>query len=358
MKNYFISLITLLTVCLIYEKSVAQSDIIIQKGLGEKIDSMLKMEELNGFSGSVLVIKKDTIILQNGYGTTDSTKTVGINPSTRFYLASTTKGVTGVVTLIAQEKRLLSVNDTIRKFFPNAPFEYSSIRIHDMLIHYSGLSSEYETFGYSSLNANISLIFNKELSNEKRFIYTGAGYWLTAAIIEKVSKLPYEDFVRKEVFEKAKMNNSAFWFEIDDNNKNSVAQKLSEFPPNEIKPNWGFRASSGILTNIIDVGNFFKALSNGEIISEDGLEQLFGPHITLNSGIGIGYGWYTTLTNRGTQEIWSRGGEEFGHNSAIRWFRDEGVLIAILTNCGQMEGEDREANRTISDKIENILFSN
>ncbi|MEM9260866.1 MAG: Crp/Fnr family transcriptional regulator, partial [Bacteroidota bacterium] len=65
--------------------------------------------------------------------------------------------------------------------------------------------------------------------------------------------------------------------------------------------------------------------------------------------------WYTTITSRGTREIWSRGGESFGHNSAIRWFVDEDVAILILTNCGEIEG-GIEANRTVSDKIENLIF--
>jgi hypothetical protein len=82
---------------------------------------------------------------------------------------------------------------------------------------------------------------------------------------------------------------------------------------------------------------------------------LSDPYLTLESAIGIGYGWYTTRTSRGTTEIWSRGGESFGHNSAIRWFVDEDVAILILTNCGEIEG-GREANRTVSDKIENLIF--
>ncbi|MCP5047987.1 MAG: serine hydrolase [bacterium] len=61
------------------------------------------------------------------------------------------------------------------------------------------------------------------------------------------------------------------------------------------------------------------------------------------------------VTPGGIFEIWSRGGESFGHNSAVRWFKNENVVILILTNCGQLKGESSEANRTVSNKIRNLI---
>lgn len=337
-------------------KNSIDSAKIINESLGMQIDSLLHKEMGIGFSGAVAVSVNNKLILQNGYGWTDSLKTVPIVPSTKFYLASTTKGVTGAITLISQQKGLLSVYDSLSKFYPNCSKEFSNISIHNMLIHMSGLSNEYETFGSTGLDENVALIFNKQPKKDAGFIYTSAGFWLTAAIIEKVVNTTYEEYIQQNLFESASMNNSSFWFEENVNNQNLYAQKLEKFPPNDIAPNWGFRASSGITTNIIDLQNYLNALTTGKLLNEKSLNQLFGPHKTLGSGIGIGYGWFTTKTLRGTTEIWSRGGEGFGHNSAIRWFKDENVSIIILTNCGQIEGEDNEANKTVSDKIEKLIF--
>lgn len=338
------------------DDSFVKSKVIIQSVLGTAIDSLLQIEEETGFSGSVIVVKNDTIILQNGYGFTDKSKTYEISPDTKFYLASTTKGVTGTVALLLEQSTNFSTKDSLKKFFSDLPSEFMNITIHDMLIHKSGLSNKYETFGYTSLEENISLVFGKTLVENPGFIYSGAGYWLTAAVIEKVARKPYEQFVYEALFKPANMNNTSFWFETDEDNNENVAQKLNKFPPEELDPNWGFRASSGILTNISDFYKYFKAISGNELWDEGSFDKLIGPYVELKSGIGIGYGWYTSTTNRKTSEIWSRGGESFGHNSAIRWFKDENVLIAILTNSGQIEGENREANITVSDKIENLIF--
>ncbi len=332
------------------------SDItIISKGLGESIDSLLNKETAIGFSRSVVVTVSDSVVLQNGYGWTDSLKRTLIKPSTKFYLASTTKGITGTVALIAQQKGILKTSDSLSMFDGNCPTNFRNISIHDMLIHTSGLSSEYETYGEINRMDNIRLLYKRPLGPKDEFNYSSAGYWLAASIIESSSGTTYEEFTRDNLFKRVKMESTDFWFDADEDNENLFAQKLKKFPPGNLDPNWGYRASGGVTTNIVDLKHYFQALTAHQILSKESLSHLLGPHITLKSGIGIGYGWYTTTTLRGTTEIWSRGGESFGHNSAIRWFADEDVAILILTSCGEIEG-DREANRTVSDKIENFIF--
>lgn len=333
-----------------------KNQIIVDGNLANKIDSLLQKEMDLGFSGSVSVMVSGKNILQNGYGWTDSLKTTAITPLTGFYLASTTKGLTGVAALIAQQNGLIKTTAPLSKINSKISKEYANITIRQMLTHTSGLSNEYETFGAIQRDENTRLIYGIQRGKEGVFNYTGAGYWHTAALIEKSAKIPYEEYVKNNIFRAANMTNSNFWFEVDEADYKKYAQKLEKFPPNEIQPNWGFRASGGVITNIIDLQSYFTSLISGKLLNDESLEELFSAHLTLASGIGVGYGWFTTKTLRETTEIWSRGGEGFGHNSAIRWFRDENVVIFILTNCGQIEGEDYEANKTVSDKIEKLIF--
>ncbi|TAI48471.1 serine hydrolase domain-containing protein [Flagellimonas allohymeniacidonis] len=328
---------------------------IVGEGLGKRIDSLLSKETAIGFSGSVVVTVSDSVVLQNGYGWTDSLKKNLIKPSTKFYLASTTKGIAGTVALIAQQKGILKTSDSLSMFDENCPTDFRNISIHDMLIHTSGLSSEYDTYGATNRIDNIRLLYKRPLGPKGEFNYSSAGYWLAASIIESSTGITYEEFTRENLFERAKMESTDFWFEADEDNESLFAQKQKKFPPGNLDPNWGYRASGGVTTNIIDLKQYYQTLKGYEILNKESLGNLFGPHKTLGSGTGIGYGWYTTTTSRGTKEVWSRGGESFGHNSAIRWFVEEDVAILILTSCGVIEG-NREANRTVSDKIENLIF--
>jgi len=63
MKNKML-IIILLGMLLPFILQASSSD--VDEGLKSKIDSYLKESQENGFSGAVLVAKKDTIILKNG----------------------------------------------------------------------------------------------------------------------------------------------------------------------------------------------------------------------------------------------------------------------------------------------------
>ena len=330
--------------------------ILIADGFGKRIDSLLQKEVKIGFSGAVAVLVNGQTVLRNGYGWTDSTREFNINPHTKFYLASVTKGFTGVAALVAQEKEYFNLKETpLSNLSPDIPETHASITMHELLIQTSGIPEGFKSFGFDGRDENVAQVVKVPLESPGEFNYTGANYWLTAAMIESSIGFPYEEFVHSNLFEVSNMEQSGFYFESNDNDPRIFAQKLTKFPPTELAPNWGYMASGGITTNIYDLESYFNSLTSFELLKEKSLNQLFGPHITLNNGIGIGYGWYTSKTKRGTSEIWSRGGEEFGHNCAIRWFKDEDIVIIILASCGAIDG-DIEANRTVSDKIENLIF--
>ena len=153
------------------------------------------------------------------------------------------------------------------------------------------------------------------------------------------------------------MASTLFWHENSGANYEYFAQKNAPFPPSgKGPPNWGFRGASSISTDLIDFRRYFDALVMERLLSADSLEQLFGPHLTLRSNIGVGYGWFTSSTKRGTTEVWSRGGESFGHNSAIRWFPDENVAILIMTRNGSY-GDDKDGpNKIVSRELLDLIF--
>jgi len=328
---------------------------VIEGDLGLKIDSLLREETKIGFSGSVSVIVDNNPILTKGYGWSDSLKKTPITPMTKFYLASTTKGITGIAAVIAQNEGYLSLSKPIINLDNDCPDFLAESTLHELLTHQSGLTGKYKTFGFTSIYENMQYIYSIPSTERGNFRYVGSGFWLSSALIEKSTGMSYEGFVDSLVFKPLGMEYTGFWFEEEQQNPLSIAGKKSKFPPGEDEPNWGFRGSGGVVTNILDFQKMALALGNDSFLNEDSWDEVFGPHLHLGS-IGVGYGWFTTTTDRGTTEVWSRGGESFGHNGAIRWFKDEGVKIVILTNCGQIEEGDYEANKTVSDKIESIIF--
>jgi len=112
--------------------------------------------------------------------------------------------------MILKERKLLSYDDNIKKFFPDFP--YDNITIRNLLTHTSGLPGYEEQFEKKWDRKKIA--FNKDildmLKQEKDTLffkpgtswkYSNTGYALLAYIIEKVSGKSYNDFMAKNIFQ-------------------------------------------------------------------------------------------------------------------------------------------------------------
>src|ERR1700741_2754030 len=91
------------------------------------------------FNGNVLVAKEGKIIYQQALGFADLSANRALNDSSVFELASLSKQFTAMAIMICKEKKLLSYEDNIKKFFPQFP--YDNITVRNLLTHTSGLPS-------------------------------------------------------------------------------------------------------------------------------------------------------------------------------------------------------------------------
>ena len=98
------------------------------------------------FSGTILVTKDDEVILNKGYGKADYNNNIHNKPQTIFEIASLTKQFTATAILKLQEKKLLSVQDTVNKYIPDYP-NGDNITIYNLLTHTSGIPDYLDYFG-------------------------------------------------------------------------------------------------------------------------------------------------------------------------------------------------------------------
>ena len=128
MKLYMILLVSILA-----QVSFCQQNVTV------KLDELMAAySRINKFNGSVLIARKGKILLQKGYGYSNvSSKKLNDNNS-RFLIYSITKTITSTVILKLVEKKLLSLNDRLSRFYPQFP-RGDSITIEQLLSHTSGV---------------------------------------------------------------------------------------------------------------------------------------------------------------------------------------------------------------------------
>lgn len=333
MKKFLLSL--LLSV-IVFNISFAQLD--------KKIDSIIQTEfnNPNDPGGVFLVSKKGKTLYEKAFGKANLELDVNMTPQHVFQIGSMTKQFTAVSILILESQGKLTVNDPISKYIPDYP-SGNLITIHHLLTHTSGIKD------FTKMKT-ISEIAQKEMSpkmmvdffkNEpadfkpgKKFEYNNSGYVLLGYLIELVSGEKYEDFIRKNIFEKAGMRNS--YYASDRKlikNRAYGYHKKSEGYVNRTIISFSVPFASGsLMSTVEDMVKWQGALNQNIFLKPEQIRKAFTKYKPNNGEeFTYGYGWHLKEINGvPTRE---HGGSVFGFKSMAVYIPDEDVYVIGLSNC-------------------------
>ncbi len=318
------------------------------------IDSIIQLQiQKHNTAGAVgLIIKDGVVLYDKAFGFANLAQNTPMTPQSIFRIASQTKAIVSVACLQLVEKGLIQLDDPIQNYFPvfkdqkvatGTPEQMvlvplqRPITIRDLLTHQSGISASDEYPKYASLFKKYRL--DKSLSNNfeslssevdqlaqmplmhqpgERFSY-GLSTNVIGALIEKVSGLSLEAYLKKNVFDPLQMKDTYFYLP---NNKASrlvelyykssdttlAAVDLAVFNANyPLQKNSSyFSAIGGLVSTTHDYAKFLTCLLNGgtvknkKILSKSLIDSLttnqlgnktfiFGGFPSLNNfGLGVG----------------------------------------------------------------------
>ncbi len=350
MKSIKLLWILAIIICLsFFEMNYAQDSKITIKAKTNEFLKKLTSEK--GFSGAVLISRNKKVLLDQGYGFADLKKGAKVKNKTKFYIASITKQFTAAAILKLEEQRKLKLNEPITRFFKDVPSDKNKITIKNLLTHTAGFAQNYAADGVVDRGAAVEAILGTQLKNPvgEKFLYSNDGYTLLAAIIEIASKQTYENFLLENLLKQAKMSDTGFW---GDKNANIAAMK-KEISPDVKIPNWGFRGGVGMYSTVGDLYKWQQALFSDKILTKSRLEEFFTPNNETAKGMHA-FGWFISKSSDGMETFWTGGYEDFGHNGAIKTFKD-GIVIIVLTNSGDID--DKPARDVAGEGIERIIFN-
>src|SRR5262245_26966789 len=95
----------------------------------DSIESRIKWEADQGFSGVVFVAKDGKVVIHNAYGLANREKKIPMRPDTIFAIGSTPIDFTKAGILLLAEHGKLALTDPITKYFKDAPDDKQSITI-------------------------------------------------------------------------------------------------------------------------------------------------------------------------------------------------------------------------------------
>ena len=304
-----------------------------------KLDALINAyAKMYKFNGAALVAKNGVILLNKGYGYRNAAGKIANTEQTVFQLGSVTKQFTSAIILKLQEEKKLSVSDKLSKYFPGYP-KGDSITIEHLLTHTSGIFNYTNDANFMTNEVakpagreKIMALFKDrplDFSPGTGWNYSNSGYSLLGYIIEEVTKIPYEQVVRKYIFTPLHMTHSGFDFtHLKNNEKATGYLKLNdkEMIPSPIVDSTVAYSAGAIYSTTGDLYRWHKALQEDKILSEEQQEKAYTP--VKNR---YGYGWIIDSVE-GKRRV-SHGGGIHGFVTNISRIPEDDICIVLLSNA-------------------------
>ena len=240
-----------------------------------------------------------------------------------------------------QQGLLVGLQRHLGIVFENVPNDKKNITIEQLLTHTSGIADDFIMEGEVDAEKARKLLFKEKLlfKPSEGFQYSSDTFNLLAMVIENVSGMPYEMFVRKNVLLPLEMKNTFFWEEVA--NKKIKDFKIASFenpiPDSWKKRNWGFIGSGGIFLTLEDLSKVADIFNtDSKVLTKESIDEMVSPIMDFNSRsmgkIGIAKGCFKGYNNESLLEYISSGTEDNGHNAIVIYFPEKNLKIAVLSN--------------------------
>jgi len=290
-----------------------------------------------GFNGAILVAKKGEVIFEDYHGYYNLKKKDSLTKHSAFHLASVSKTFTAMATLKLAQMGKLSLDDDVKKFFPNFP--YDNIRVKDLLSHRSGLPNYLyfmEKLGWdkkkhcSNQDVLDYLIKYKPAATapNTHFTYCNTNYALLGLIIEKAAGESYADFLQQQFFTPLHMDDT-YVYSIKDS-----ATAMPSYDYRGRQEAFTFLdcgiGDKNIYSTPEDLLKWDQALYTNQIFSKETLEKAFTPYSNEKPGIrNYGYGWRMNVYPNGKKIIYHNGWWHGNNAVFIRMIQDSATIIVL-----------------------------
>ncbi len=300
-------------------------------------DSVLKN---TGFNGGILIAKKGNIVFEKYQGTAHLPGKDTINHLIPMHIASISKTFTAMCILKLWQDKKLGLDDELSKYFPT--FNYPGITIRTLLNHRSGLPNYLyfmEDLGWDKKifikNQDVyDYLVNRkgELKNiskpDTHFTYCNTNYALLALLAEKVSGLPFPEFVKQTIFHPLQMKHSYVYTHADSATATpSYDWRGRLIPLGFLDDVFG---DKNVYTTPEDLLMWDRALNTNLLFSKETLEQAYTPYSNEKKGIrNYGLGWRMNIYPDGKKMIYHNGWWHGSNATFIRLLQDDVTIILI-----------------------------
>jgi CubicO group peptidase (beta-lactamase class C family) len=331
----------------------------------KQIDSIFASVKSDDSPGAaVLVLKDGGALFTQGYGVTDLRTHGKIDADTNFRLASVTKQFTAMAVMLLVHDSKLRYEDRLTDLFPDFPDYGRTITVRNLLNHTSGLQDYEDLMAKPEpsvppesipqiKDAGVLQLLRQQKATKfipgTKWVYSNSGYVVLGVIVQKVSGVPFSQFLQQRLFGPLEMNHTIAY----EKGKNEVVHRAyghtrvrSAWQETDQSPTSATLGDGGVYSSLDDLAKWDSALRSHTLLSEAEMRPAITP-VKLGDGsvqepdgkpAAYGFGWFLN-PYKGHSRMWHYGETE-GFRTAIQRFVDEKLTIIVLSNRADLEASD------------------
>lgn len=319
-----------------------------------RIDSMLKsVYPASGPGAVIAVVKNRQLIFKKSYGLADLRTGRPISANENFNIGSLTKQFTAFAVLHLYEKRKISLDDPIGKYF-SLPPALANITIRQLLNHSSGIPDHYGFTDTSLVRhatdhdvlASIRHADTLYFRSGTHYRYSNTAYCLLGLLIEKLTGKTYETYLREVIFSPLGMD-GALVFNI----KRAIPKRVigydlsaeGRYVKSDADESIFFSTESdgGIYLSMNDYMRWCNALEWGRFSGAPEIQMAWRGQTPVDSlhNLYYGNGWFVHQS-AGEPKIIYHTGFNGGFRTVVFMIPKLNYYVSIFSNRGDIDLED------------------
>lgn len=301
----------------------------------------------------VMAIKDFDVVYEEYLGLANCEHNIPITAQSVFNIGSVSKQFTGIAVLQLIENNLICENDKVVTFVPEIKHYAEDIKIYHLVHHMSGVPDYNDLLWQKARNnalysTNAEILILLKSQTELCFLpgskmeYCNSNFVLLAIIIERATKMPFADYLKKNIFIPSGMKNTL----VFDENEPIVPNRVYGYEQNDSGLHCCYidtlaTGCANVFTSIADMKLYDDILYTDKIINSASKRKLTEAGISNDGQILFdycgcySYGWMIQ-EKCGQKTIWHTGGDA-GFRSIYVRFYEKKFSVILFCNCNNLK---------------------
>ena len=335
----FITVVVILVGAALGQGPAAQSDAVVQY-----VKAEMTRQHIPGVA--LLVARNGEIVRAQGFGLANVELQVPVKPATLFQSGSVGKQFTATAIMMLVEEGKIGLDDSITKYFPEAPAAWKPVKIRHLLSHTAGFTDYPKDFDFRKDYSEADLLkivtgIPLAFPPGTKWSYSNLGYLTLGVLIHRVTGTFYGDVLQARIFRPLGMTTTRIMSEADiiPNRASGYRLVKGELKNQEwVSPTLNTTADGSLYFSILDLAKWDAALYTEKLLKRSSLEQMWTVARLKdgkpNSG-HYGFGWEIT-SSHGHRLIDHEGAWQ-GFKTQISRYVDDKLTVVVLANLAEAD---------------------